>query len=449
MNKQRHVVAVIGGAVSGAQVAQRLAEGGAHVYVFEQNHRPFGKIEDGLPKWHSVLRKKEYERIKRSLSTEGVGFIPKTRIGKDIPFEAIVEDWGFSAIVLAVGAWRDRPLPVEGIEAYVNKGLIYQNPFIVSYNHADDPNFTRRRYPIEDGALVVGGGLASLDVVKLHMIELTKRKLAELGHETDTETLEKKGLPKVCEGFGVEWKSLGIKGATLMSRRGAKDLSLKAAPENPSPEELEKLGAMRERILQRALDKFCFNYLPFAVAEAPMVEGDQMVGLKVRKMKETEGGKLVATDELIEFSAPYVVSSIGSIPKPIPGVQMRGELLPFTNDSVARLEGYPQIFGAGNAVTGRGNIMASRKHAASIGENMVDAFLGLGDAPRELEGDLFKLADERMAREAGRITDLISAELPQATPEDQRKAAALAKARQEEVGYDGNLEAWVDALPPS
>ena len=53
-----HAVAVIGGATAGAEVAARLAQEGATAVVFEQNPRPYGKIEDGLPRWHHALRRK-------------------------------------------------------------------------------------------------------------------------------------------------------------------------------------------------------------------------------------------------------------------------------------------------------------------------------------------------------------------------------------------------------
>ena len=73
-----HLVAVIGGATAGAEVAGRLAERGVRVVVFEMNPRPFGKIEDGLPRWHVGLRQKEYETIREKLSRPGVEFVPNT-----------------------------------------------------------------------------------------------------------------------------------------------------------------------------------------------------------------------------------------------------------------------------------------------------------------------------------------------------------------------------------
>ena len=134
-----HLVAVIGGATAGAEVASRLADRGVSVSVFEQNVRPYGKIEDGLPRWHEALRNKEYKTIDEKLSKPGVSFVPNTKIGEDIGFKELVNDWGFSAVVLANGAWRDRPLPIEGADAFI--GLSVAN--MLSKDHvrsmADNP----------------------------------------------------------------------------------------------------------------------------------------------------------------------------------------------------------------------------------------------------------------------------------------------------------------------
>src|SRR5579883_3198695 len=63
----RKVVAVIGGATAGSEVAHILAQRGAVVAVIEQNPRPYGKIEDGLPRWHVKQRRDEYEEINSRL----------------------------------------------------------------------------------------------------------------------------------------------------------------------------------------------------------------------------------------------------------------------------------------------------------------------------------------------------------------------------------------------
>jgi len=48
-----HFVAIVGGAIAGSVAAEILADNGIHVVVIEQNKKPYGKIEDGLPRWAS------------------------------------------------------------------------------------------------------------------------------------------------------------------------------------------------------------------------------------------------------------------------------------------------------------------------------------------------------------------------------------------------------------
>src|SRR3954454_24055476 len=123
----RHVVVIVGGAVAGSEAAAACSERGILAVVLEQNDRPFGKIEDGLPRWHEKLRDKEYAQIGRNLSKPGVLFVPRTKLGRDISLETLLADWGVNAVLLASGAWRDRPLFGDSPASAV-PGLVYQNP---------------------------------------------------------------------------------------------------------------------------------------------------------------------------------------------------------------------------------------------------------------------------------------------------------------------------------
>src|SRR5689334_13975903 len=127
-SKAQHFVAVIGGAVSGSVSAEILADAGIRVAVFEQNTRPYGKIEDGLPRWHVEQRKQEYQKIDARMKKPGVTFVPSVKLGREVDFKEFCENWGFSAVILANGAWRDRDLGVPGSDEYIGKGLVYQNP---------------------------------------------------------------------------------------------------------------------------------------------------------------------------------------------------------------------------------------------------------------------------------------------------------------------------------
>jgi ferredoxin--NADP+ reductase len=446
MSEPRHVVGVIGGATAGAEVAGRLAGRGAEVVVFEQNLRPYGKIEDGLPRWHAALRKKEYETIGEKLARPGVHFVPQTRVGRDLAFGDLALSWGFSALVLACGAWRDRPLPVPGADAFVGRGLVYQNPFIIWFNHAGEAAYEGPRYEPSDGALVVGGGLASIDVVKVLMLETTRARLAERGISVPMLELEVKGIPKILAAHGLAFPELGLEGCTLFYRRRAEDMPLVEPPENATPERLEKVLKSRARLLEKAMEKYLFKVETLAAPDGLLVEDDRLVGLRFRRTR-MEAGKLVSTDETFERRGSCVISSIGSIPEPIPGIPTRGELFAFKDWDLGLLDDYPTVFSVGNVVTGKGNIVASRKHAAYVSEAAIEHFLGLAEGGHAGEEALAEAAAAEAAEEAERVAAAVEA---QALLPPERVAAILAKVRerQRQVGYGGDYRAWIEKVTP-
>lgn len=443
--KDAHVVAVIGGATAGAEVAARLAEGGANVVVFEMNPRPFGKIEDGLPRWHEGLREKEYRNITEKLSRPGVTFVPCTRIGSDIPFEALASEWGFSCVVLANGAWRDRPLPIEGADQYIGRGLIYQNPFIIWFNHFEEAGYDGEQYEVEDDALVVGGGLASIDVAKVLMLESTRAELRKRGIEIDLLELEVQGIPKVLAKHGLEFSELGLKGCTIFYRRRLRDMPLASIPEDADDARREKVMTARERLLKKATEKYFFKVEPLSAPEALLVEAGRVVGLRLRRTR-VEDGRVVKTDESYERRGSLVISSIGSIPEPIPGIEMKGELFAFTDWELGRLQAYPKLFSVGNVVTGKGNIVASRKHAARVYEAALESFLGLSEDAHAREAALGE--DGAAASGAARTAEQAQAQLANTekpSPETLAEIHARVSARLAEVGYEGDLGAWLAA----
>jgi len=446
MEAARHVVAVIGGATAGAETAGRLAELGVEVVVFEQNPRPYGKIEDGLPRWHAALRRKEYETIAEKLATPGVHFVPQTKVGRDVGFGELASGWGFSAVVLACGAWRDRPLPIEGADAFVGRGLVYQNPFIVWFNHAHEAAYDGPRFEPLDGALVVGGGLASIDVVKVLMLETTRARLAARGVDVPMLELEVKGIPKILAGHGLRFEDLGLEGCTLFYRRRVEDMPLVEPPEDASPERLEKVRKARGRVLEKAMEKYLFRFEPCAAPDALVALGDRLAGLRFRRTR-IEGSKVIPTDETFERRGSCVVSSIGSIPEPIPGIETKGELFAFTDWDTGRLAAWPTAFGVGNVVTGKGNIVASRKHAAHVTVDAIERFLGLHDDGHAGEEALLEPARAGARARAEGVADDLEVQ-PPLPPERVAALLERARARQRAVGYGGDLAAWLEKVTP-
>ena len=434
-----HCVAIIGGATAGAEIAHRLAHRGVTVAVFEQNSRPYGKIEDGLPRWHEKLRQKEYGTIREKLSHPLVHFIPATKVGRDVTFDELVNDWGFASVILANGAWQDRPLPIDGAGSYLGKGLVYQNPFVIAFNHAEDPGFSGERFDVHDGSIVVGGGLASIDVAKIITLTCTQRALAERGIAVSTTELEVKGIPKTLAAHDLSWEDLGLAGCTIYYRRREEDMPLVSIPDDATSERIEKVKKSRRTLLNKASEKFKLKVEPLAAPDGLLVEGGQLVGLRFRRT-QIEDGRVKTTDETFERRGPVVISSIGSIPDPIEGIEMKGELFNFRDWTYGRLAPYPTVFSVGNVVTGKGNIVASRKHASAVSQDAVEVFLGVSDDP-----DASAILEPEGAEVAERVVEQLRAE--PATHGDVRQALLKRIAqRQAAVDYPGDFPAWIERV---
>jgi NADPH-dependent glutamate synthase beta subunit-like oxidoreductase len=436
------VIGICGGAVAGSEAAKLFAERGALAIVFEQNARPYGKIEDGLPRWHVKLREKEYARIDSNLSTAGVFFVPLTRLGKDLAFSELTDEMGLSAVILATGAWRDRPLPVEGIDRFVGRGLIYQNPLVYWFNHYSDPGFAGPEVDVPDGAIVVGGGLASIDVVKLLNIEVFRRALRERGIEVDAVAMEQAGIAQTLAKHELSVEELGVEGCTLYYRRRMCDMPL-ASIKDPTPAQLEKLETTRTRIMEKVMRKFLVKMEECCVPIAPIEDGDKLAGLVFRRTAIKDGRLREVEGSDFEVRAPLVVSSIGSLPQLIEGVPAEGDLYPFDSEERGALRGMDGVFGLGNVLTGKGNIRDSRVNASVVAERVIENLIGVSDQAENLDDMSDALHEEFRARAQPVVDRVLSGDkLP---PEKIEFILERIRQRWDEIDYAGDYRAWIEA----
>jgi NADPH-dependent glutamate synthase beta subunit-like oxidoreductase len=439
----QHAVLIAGGAVAGSEAAFQFARRGIVCIVLEQNDRPYGKIEDGLPRWHVNLRLQEEKKIDDKLARPGVHFVPRTKLGRDLSLEDVL-GWGLSAVVLATGAWRDRPLPVPGIDQFVGRGFYYQNPLVHWFNHYPEPGYRGPEVELADGSIVVGGGLASLDVVKILMLETVARALAAHGHGIGLYELERRGIKKLLEELGLTLGDVGLRGCTLFYRRRVEDMPLAEAPDDAAPQQMEKTRATRRKLLQNFAEKYLFNFRDQRVPVGYLAEGDRLVGLRLASTEVMDGRAVTLPGTEQDAAAPLVVSSIGSIPEPIPGMGMRGEVYRIREEKTGEVEGLPGVFAVGNAVTGKGNILASLKHGRVVSQHMLEHYL-LGTASG-YEEVLAEGAGE--ARDKARaVAERLAGQAP--LPGD-RVAAILTRVQslQERVGYPGDYRAWIERVRP-
>jgi NADPH-dependent glutamate synthase beta subunit-like oxidoreductase len=382
-------------------------------------------------------------RIDEKLGHPGVFFVPRTKLGKDLTIEEIL-GWGLNAVVLANGAWRDRSLPLPGIGTFIGRGFYYQNEFVHWFNHYPEPSYRRARIEPADGALVVGGGLASLDVVKILMLETVARALEARGHHADLYEMEQKGIHKSLGELGLTLPDLGLRGCILFYRRHAEDMPLAEPKENAGPQQMEQTRATRRKLLRLFIEKYLFTFQDCRAPIAFAADDDRLAGLHLAVTEAHNGSVSILEGTGSLVPSPLVISSIGSIPEPIPGVPMEGEQYKFKDAASGELESLPGVFAVGNAVTGKGNILASARHGRVVSQYMLEHYL-LGTASGYEEA----FTDAAAAARTG--ADLVSARLAGQAPVPGERITAIlthVKALQEQVHYPGEYRAWIDRIRP-
>ena len=444
-NSSRHVMAVVGAATAGSEIARILAERGALVIVFEQNPRPYGKIEDGLPRWHVKQRHDEYEEINQRLDHPNIEYVPKTRMGRDLDFEELRSRWGLSGIVLSHGAWRDRPFPVEGADDFVDRGLVYQNPLIYWFNHYLEKQYDGPRYELSPGATVVGGGLASIDVVKVLQIETTLAALKTRGIAADMLALEREGIEPILNAKGLKYSDLGVAPCKLFYRRRVLDMPLSDIPPDAPAKRAEALKMARGKILEKAQRKFLSEFQELRAPSGVIADDGAMVGVNFSRTEVADGQVRIVQEGAESARAKLTISSIGSIPEPIPGIPQKGEVYTYVDRDVGLLmDSETAVFAAGNVLTGKGNIKDSLESGTEIGTRVAEAYLGLSGEEPDLAGGARKEAAASGEKIAGAISTRSK------MPADKvAEVLKRVRERQHAVGYEGNYRDWIAKVTPA
>lgn len=444
--KDAHFIAIFGGAVAGSEAAAELARRGIHVVVFDQNALPYGKLEAGLPKWHDKLRDRQEQMINEKLQHPLISFAPMIKLGRNMDFQEFLRGWNFSAVLIATGAWRDRPLPVAGIDEYVGKGFYYQNPFVHWFNHNHDHNYKGEPLEISDSVLIIGGGLASLDVAKIVMIETTRQALEQRGIEVDALTLERKGVVEVLSDHGLSMETLGLKDCTLVTRAGIGEMPLTVIPNDATPEDIEKARQTRQKILSKAQEKFPFKVIGHRQAKEVIIENGRVAGMifSVTKSDEDQSVSMAGTVEKVR--APLVISAIGSIPEKIPGIPMKGEIYDVEDVNTGKIRDFDNVFAVGNAVTGRGNIRQSQLHSRQVSETIVDQYLAWQEEDYK---EIFDSVEQRVEKRVGTIAEQLLRQKKPLAGDIVEQLYGRIKELQKQAGYHGDYKRWIAGHLPT
>lgn len=121
LEEPKKIVAVIGAGPAGVALAETLASNNIAVTLFDRNPRVGGTVLTGhTPSQTRTENLREMERVVQSSGL--IKFIHSEEIGKDIPFDVLVQA-GYAAVVLAIGANKEIMPTVEGVEELRDRGV--------------------------------------------------------------------------------------------------------------------------------------------------------------------------------------------------------------------------------------------------------------------------------------------------------------------------------------
>ncbi|MCX7816475.1 MAG: NADH-quinone oxidoreductase subunit NuoF [Syntrophales bacterium] len=152
-------IAIVGAGPAGLTAARELAIRGYKVTVYEELPEPGGMLRWAIPSYRlpREILAKEIENIKAL----GVDIICNTRIGKDIPFEKISENYDY--VFMAPGAHKSQRLGVPGENL---NGVYGGVEFLRDFNLHEE-QWLKKEKTLGSKVAVVGGGNSAIDAARV------------------------------------------------------------------------------------------------------------------------------------------------------------------------------------------------------------------------------------------------------------------------------------------
>ncbi len=391
-------VAVIGAGPSGFYTVDALlkADKDIRVDIIERLPTPFGLIRGGVAPDHQTTKKVARVYEKTAL-TDGVGYFGNVEVGRDVTIAELQEM--YDAIVLAVGAPRDRKLGIPGED---KTGVFGSADFVGWYN--GHPDFTDLAPDLNTNTVVViGQGNVAVDTARVLVKtaeEMTETDIADHAADaiaaspiTDVYMVGRRG-PIEAKFTNVELREMGkledcqpvIDPAQLPDEVTGdwsdRDLRLKE----------RNLATMKEFPDVDPAGKSKRVHFTFFAKPVEILGGDKVEGIRMEHTR-VEDGRSVGTGEFFEIECGLVIPAIGYFSDPFPGVPFDAD-----NGIVVHDEGRvgDGIYAVGWIKRGPTGVIGTNKPDGDIAATQIVEDIADGTKPgREA---LEALLDERSVR---------------------------------------------------
>jgi len=188
-------VAIVGSGPAGLTTAHYLSIHGCKVTVFEAENEPGGMLFCAIPSYRlprDIIRKEI-----ASLVDDNVTVKCNNALGKDFTVASLIED-GYSAVLLAMGAHKSRPLQLENEDA---EGIFPSIEFLKAFN-------LRGEQLAKGHVGVIGGGNSAIDAARMAMRQKDVESVTILYRRTRDEMPAFEEEIEAAEQEGIELKTL-------------------------------------------------------------------------------------------------------------------------------------------------------------------------------------------------------------------------------------------------
>jgi NADPH-dependent glutamate synthase beta subunit-like oxidoreductase len=185
-------IAVIGSGPAGLSAAYYLRKSGHRVTIFEKLKEAGGMLRYSIPSYR--LPKDLVRKQVRAFESMGIKFKLGVTVGKQITLAQLQER--FSAVFVAGGAWKERPLGIKG-EKLALSGLAFLNR--VNVGEATLPG---------KNVAIVGGGNVAMDVART-LLRLGSRPIILYRRTKDEMPALREEIERAIED-GIEFQFLTL-----------------------------------------------------------------------------------------------------------------------------------------------------------------------------------------------------------------------------------------------
>ncbi len=186
-------VAIIGGGPMGLSAAYFLRQMGHAVTIFESMPKAGGMLRYGIPEYR--LPKAVLDEEIATIESMGVDIITNTKVGVDIPFETVKND--YDAVLLGIGAWVSTGVGCKGEDA---EGVIGGIDFLRRVVRNEEIGMGEK-------VAIVGGGNTAMDACRT-AVRLGAKEVYNIYRRTKDEMPADMVEIEEAEEEGVIFKNL-------------------------------------------------------------------------------------------------------------------------------------------------------------------------------------------------------------------------------------------------